>query len=143
MELDDLFSGGTGVWRFAPSVSMPIFTGGRNRAQLAAATIERGIAQAEYERAIQAAFRDTADALATRRTIQRQLEATENLADAAAQTYAHADARFRNGMDGYLALLDAQRSNYAARQELISARLAEAANVVALYRALGGDAPAR
>lgn len=143
VELDDLFSGGTGVWSFAPSISVPIFTGGRNRAQLAAAKIDREIAQAEYERAIQAAFRDTADALATRRTIQRQLEATENLADAAAQTYALAEARFRNGIDGYLALLDAQRSNYAARQDLISARLAEAANVVSLYRALGGEAPAR
>lgn len=141
-ELEDLFSGGTGVWSFAPSISVPIFTGGRNRAQLAAAKVDRDIAQAEYEKAIQAAFRETADALATRSTIERRLDATQSLADAAARTYAHADARFRNGVDGYLAVLDAQRSDYAAQQELIAARLAEAANVVALYRAFGGDVPA-
>lgn len=142
-ELSDLFSGGTGVWSFAPSVSIPIFTGGRNRAQLGAAKIDREIAQAEYERAIQTAFREVADALATRRTIDERLDATINLADASAKTYALAEARFRNGVDDYLAVLDAQRADYAARRELVAARLDEAANVIALYRALGGEFDAR
>lgn len=142
-ELSDLFSGGTGVWSFAPSVSIPIFTGGRNRAQLGAAKIDREIAQAEYERAIQTAFREVADALATRRTIGERLDATINLADASAKTYALAEARFRNGVDDYLAVLDAQRADYAARRELVAARLDEAANVIALYRALGGEFDAR
>ncbi|MEQ8936379.1 MAG: efflux transporter outer membrane subunit, partial [Amphiplicatus sp.] len=132
-ELNDLFSGGTGVWSFAPSISVPLFTGGRNRAQLAAAKVDRDIARAEYEQAIQAAFRDVADALATRNTISERISATENLADASAKTYALAEARFRNGVDDYLAVLDAQRADYAARQELVGARLAEAANVIAIY----------
>lgn len=136
-DLNDLFSAGTGVWSFAPSINVPIFTGGRNRAQLRAAKIDRDIAQTEYEQAIQAAFRDVADALATRSTINERISATENLADASAKTYALAESRFRNGVDDYLAVLDAQRADYAARQELVGARLAEAANVIAIYRALG------
>ncbi len=138
-DLDDLFSAGTGVWSFAPSISVPIFTGGRNRASLAGAKIDRDIAAAQYEGAIQTAFREVADALATRRTIGERVEATENLANAAARTFDLADARFRNGVDDYLAVLDAQREDYTARQELVGARLAEAANVIELYRALGGD----
>lgn len=137
-ELSDLFSGGTGVWSFAPSVQLPIFTGGRNRAQLKGAKVDREIAQAQYEGAIQTAFREVADALATRRTIDERLEATENLAEAAAQTFTLADARFRNGVDNYLAVLDAQREDYAARRELVAARLAEAANLIEIYRSLGG-----
>lgn len=137
-ELSDLFSGGTGVWSFAPSVSVPIFTGGRTRAQLAAAKVDRDIARAEYEGAIQTAFREVADALATRRTINERMDATENLADASAQTFALAESRFRNGVDDYLAVLDAQREDYAARQELVAVRLAEAASVVDLFRAFAG-----
>lgn len=137
-ELSNLFSGGTGVWSFAPSISVPIFTGGRNRAQLAAAKVDRKIAQADYEKAIQTAFREVADALATRSTIDKRLTATENLAETTSKVYDLSNARFRNGVDDYLSVLDAQRNDYAARQELVSVQLAEAASVVALYRALGG-----
>lgn len=137
-ELSDLFSGGTGVWSFAPSVSLPIFTGGRNRAQLAGAKIDRDIALSEYEKAIQSAFRDVADALATRSTIDERLDATSKLAAAAAKTYELADARFSNGVDDYLAVLDAQRADYSARQELVLVRLEEATNAINLYRAFGG-----
>ncbi|MBB5518408.1 efflux transporter outer membrane subunit [Amphiplicatus metriothermophilus] len=141
-ELSDLFGGGAGVWSFAPSISVPIFTGGRNRAQLAGAKIDRDIARAEYEGAIQTAFRETADALATRRTIAARLEASENLADAAARAFRLAEARFENGVDDYLSVLDARREDYAARRALVETRLAAAANIVALYRALGGAIPA-
>lgn len=137
-QLSDLFSGGTGVWSFAPSISVPIFTGGRNRAQLAGARIDRDIAVSEYEKAIQAAFRDVADALATRSTLDVRLDATEKLASAAAKTYELADARFQNGVDDYLAVLDAQRSDYAAKQELVLLRLEAAANAIGIYRAFGG-----
>lgn len=140
-ELSNLFSGGAGVWSFAPSISVPIFTGGRNRAQLAGAKIDRDVAQAEYESAIQTAFREVADALATQRTIAARLESSENLADAAARAYALAEARFKSGIDDYLSVLDAQRENYAARQILVESQLAAAANIVALYRALGGAIP--
>lgn len=137
-ELSDLFAGGTGVWSFAPSISVPIFTGGRNRAQLAGAKIDRDIALSQYELSIQSAFRDVADALATRRTIDTRLDATSKLAAAAAKTYELADARFRNGVDDYLAVLDAQRADYSARQELVLVELEEATNAINLYRAFGG-----
>ncbi|WP_428410325.1 efflux transporter outer membrane subunit [Hyphococcus sp.] len=137
-ELSNLFSGGTGVWSFAPSVSLPIFTGGRNLAQLKGAKIDRDIAVSEYERAVQAAFRDVADALATRRTIGERLEATEGLAAASERTFELADARFRNGIDDYFSVLDAQRADYATRQELVLVKLEEAVNVINLYRAFGG-----
>ncbi len=137
-ELANLFSAGTGVWSFAPSVSLPIFSGGRNRAQLTGAKIDRDIAVNEYEKAVQSAFRDVADALATRRTIGERLEATEKLSLASERTYTLADARFRNGVDSYLSVLDAQRTDYAAKQELVLIRLEEAVSAINLYRALGG-----
>ncbi len=137
-ELSNLFTGGTGVWSFAPSVSLPLFTGGRNLAQLKGAKIDRDIAVSEYERAVQAAFRDVADALATRRTIEERLNATESLAAAAERTFELADARFRNGVDDYFSVLDAQRADYAARQELVLVELEAAVNVINLYRAFGG-----
>jgi outer membrane protein, multidrug efflux system len=137
-ELGDLFSGGTGVWSFAPSVSLPIFTGGRNLAQLKGAKVDRDIALNEYERAIQAAFRDVADALAVNATLDERMDATEKLAQAAAASFELADARFENGVDDYLAVLDAQRADYAARQQLVLLKLEAASNTVEMYRALAG-----
>ena len=138
-ELSDLFAPGTGVWRFAPSVSIPIFTGGRNRAQLQGAKIDRDIAQAEYEGAIQTAFRETADALATRATINERLDAVSNLASAATRTFDLTTMRFENGIDDYFTVLDAQRSAYAAQQERTAVEFAKALNTVQLFRALGGS----
>ncbi|WP_411815960.1 efflux transporter outer membrane subunit [Hyphococcus sp. DH-69] len=137
-ELSDLFASGTGVWNFSPSISLPIFTGGRNRAQLKSAKIDRDIALSEYEKAIQTAFREVADALATRNTIDARLSATKKLAQASANTFFLSNNRFENGVDDYLAVLDAQRADYAARQELVAAQLAEAVNVIEIFRALGG-----
>ncbi|MEX6634755.1 efflux transporter outer membrane subunit [Hyphococcus lacteus] len=137
-DLSDLFSGGTGVWSFAPTVSLPIFTGGRNRAQLKGAKIDRDIAVSEYEKSVQTAFREVADALATRNTIDARISATEKLASAASSTFALSEDRFENGIDDYLAVLDAQRADYAARQELVAVQLAEAVNVIEIFRALGG-----
>lgn len=137
-ELANLFSAGTGVWSFTPSVSLPIFTGGRNLAQLKGAKVDRDIAVSEYEGAVQAAFRDVADALATRRTIDERVEAIQGLAAAAERTFELADARFRNGVDDYLSVLDAQRADYGARQELVLVGLENAVSVINLYRAFGG-----
>ncbi|PQA87012.1 efflux transporter outer membrane subunit [Hyphococcus luteus] len=137
-ELSSLFSGGTGVWSFAPSVSLPIFTGGRNLAQLSGAKIDRDIALSEYEKSIQAAFRDVADVLATNATLAERMDATQKLADAAAATFKLADARFQNGVDDYLAVLDAQRADYAAQQELVLLKLEAATNAVEIYRAFAG-----
>ena len=137
-ELGDLFRGAARTWSFAPRISVPIFDGGANRANLRAAKADRDIAVARYEKAIQGAFREVADALADRGTLGDQLSAQQSLVDAAAVTRKLSDARYEKGVDSYLAVLDAQRTLYAAQQNLIAVRLALLANRVTLYRALGG-----
>ena len=119
-------------------MSLPIFDGGRNRATLQASEVTRDITLAEYERAIQAAFREVADALAARGMLGQQLDAQQSLVEAAADSHRLSDIRFRQGAESYLAVLDAQRSLYAAQQDLISVRLSRLANQVTLYKVLGG-----
>ena len=137
-ELAGLFKSGTGTWSFMPQVSIPIFSAGALRANLHEANADRDIALARYERSIQSAFRETADALALTDTLRRQVDSQHALAAAAARAFELSDARFKAGKDSYLLLLDSQRSDYAARQALIAARLAEQSNRVTLYKVLGG-----
>ena len=137
-QLAGLFKGGSAVWAFTPQITLPIFTAGKNIANLDAAKADRDICVAQYEKAIQTAFREVADALAQRGTLLDQLEAQESLEEAATASYLLSDARYRNGIDGYLVVLDSQRSLYAARQGLIAIRLARLANLVTLYKVLGG-----
>ena len=137
-ELSELFRGGAGAWSYVPRISLPIFDGGRNRATLAAAEVSREIALAEYERTIQGAFREVADALAARGTLGQQIEAQQALVDAAVDSQRLSDIRFREGAESYLTVLDAQRSRYAAEQDLIGLRLQRLANQVTLYKVLGG-----
>ncbi|MFT7723907.1 MAG: efflux transporter outer membrane subunit [Roseateles sp.] len=137
-ELDGLFRAGSGLWTFMPQVSLPLFDAGRNRAGLKIAEVDRDIAVAQYEGAIQAAFRDVADALAQRATIGQQVESQQRLVAQTRDALRLAEARFRQGLDDRLATLDAQRTLYAAEQGLIAARLAQQLNRVTLYKALGG-----
>lgn len=139
-ELVDLFKGNAGTWSFAPRITIPIFEGGANRANLKAAEVDRDIFVAQYEKAIQAAFREVADALAERGTLGDRLAATQSLVDAAAATRRLSDARYEKGVDSYLSVLDAQRTLYSAQQSLIAVRLARITNRVTLYRSLGGGA---
>ncbi len=141
-DLDGLFSAGTGTWNFMPQVTLPIFAGGANIAGLGVARANREIALAQYEKAVQTAFREVSDALAVRATIRERIEAQERLVAAATDVQRLTQARYASGVDGYLALLDAQRTLYGARQNLTNTRLVEATNRVTLYRALGGGAPA-
>lgn len=138
VELSELFRGGAGAWSFVPRIALPIFDGGRNRATLQAAEVGREIALADYERAIQGAFREVADALAARGTLGQQLDAQQSFVDAAVDSQRLSDIRFREGAESYLAVLDAQRSRYAAEQDLIGLRLQRLANQVTLYKVLGG-----
>lgn len=138
--LGALFGGGSGLWSFAPAVRLPIFDGGANQANLDAAKVDRDIAVATYEKTIQTAFREVADALATRATIDARLSAQRALVDASADSYRLSEARFRRGIDNYLSTLDSQRSLYAAQQTLITVRLARLASGVGLYKVLGGGA---
>ncbi len=135
-QLSELFK--DGAWSFAAQLLQPIFDAGRNRANLAVAEAQRDIALAQYERAIQAAFRDVADALAGRATLDEQLRATQAQAEAERLRYGLSELRFRNGASSSLELLDAQRSLFTAQQAVVQTRLALLQNRVAVYRALGG-----
>lgn len=137
-ELSGLFKGGSDTWTFAPQVVLPIFDTGARRANLKVAHADRDIALAQYEKTVQTAFREVADALAQRGTLEDQLAAQAALVGALDRTYELATERYKAGLDGYLSVLDAQRSLYAAQQGLIGLRLARAANLVTLYKVLGG-----
>jgi outer membrane protein, multidrug efflux system len=137
--LGALFEGGSFNWQAGADASAPIFSGGAGRAGVAQARAQRDAALAQYERAIQIAFRETADALARAGTIEDQLAANNRLVDAARDTQRLSDARYRGGIDSFLANLDAQRSAYAAERTLVSTQLVRAQNRTALYRALAVD----
>lgn len=141
-DLSNLFKGGTGAWTFAPQATLPIFGAGRLKGNLAAAKAERGIALAQYERAIQGAFREVADALALRGTVDERIAAQEALVAATGASQRISEQRFRTGISSYLDVLDAQRTLYDAQKALISVRLAKADNNVTLYKVLGGGGTA-
>ena len=137
-ELYELFTGGSGYWSFAPSISLPIFNYGRNQATLEVAQADREIQLARYDKAIQTAFREVADALAQRATLDDKLTAQRALVEATTESYRLSDIRFRTGVANYLAVLVLERSSYTAQQGLINVRLSRQTNLVSLYKALGG-----
>jgi multidrug efflux system outer membrane protein len=136
-ELSGLFKPGSAAWNFAPQIVMPIFDA-RLWSAYDATKVEKEIALAQYEKAIQTAFREVADALAVRGTVDQQVSAQQSLVDAVSRTYRLSNARYTKGIDSYLGVLDAQRSLYAAQQGLIALRLGKLANQVRLYAVLGG-----
>lgn len=137
--LGGLFSGDAFNWSVGPGATVPIFQGGALSGNVAAARGTRELALAEYQRAIQTAFREVADALARRGTIGAQLAADRQLEAAARDTLFLADARYRGGVDTFLLTLDAQRTLYGARRTVAATQLDQATNLVEVYRALGGD----
>jgi multidrug efflux system outer membrane protein len=137
-ELSGLFKSGSGTWAFAPQVVLPIFDMGARSANLQVAKADRDITLAQYEKAIQVAFREVADTLSQRANLDEQLAAQEALVKALQGTHRLATARYQAGVDGYLGVLDAQRSLYAAEQGLIALRRARSANRITLYKVLGG-----
>ena len=137
--LGSLFSNGAFTYSAGPNVSFPLFDGGANRGNLLVATAGRDAAVANYQNAIQTAFRETADALARRATLGDEERASRDLVAASADNAYLANARYKGGVDTFLSSLDAQRTLYSARRSLVTTKLARAANVANLYRALGGD----
>jgi multidrug efflux system outer membrane protein len=137
-QLYGLFKPGSDAWSFAPQITLPIFDAGKNRANLKVAEVERNIYVAQYEKAIQTAFREVADALAQHGTIDDQLAAQRSLTAATANTYHLSEVRYEKGVDSFLTVLDSQRSLYSAQQNLITTRLARLTNMVTLYKVLGG-----
>lgn len=139
-DLAALFKPGSLAWKFAPQITLPIFDGGSNLANKKVAEADRDIAVAQYEKAIQTAFREVADALAQRGTIEEQMAAQQSLTNATAESYRLSQARYEKGVDSFLVVLDSQRALYTAQQNLIATRLASLSNLVTLYKVLGGGA---
>ena len=137
-DLSSLFGSGTGTWTFIGQALAPIFASGSLKANLEAAKLDREIALARYEKAIQAAFSEVSDGLMLRSTLVEQRGAQEALVRALEETHRLSDARYKAGLDGYLGVLVAERALLVARQGLVGVRLAEQANLVTLYEALGG-----
>ncbi len=138
-DLSGLFGSGTDTWNFSPQIVMPIFDA-RIRAALRVSKAERQIILTQYEKAIQTAFKEVADALAVQGTIDQQLAAQTALVEAVSETYRLSKKRYERGIDSYLGVLDAQRSQFSAEQGLVTLRLSRLVNRVTLYTVLGGGA---
>ena len=138
-DLGNLFAGGNGVWSFAPQIRLPILDGGRARANVRVADASAQLAVAQYDKAVQSAFREVADALAERAQWNERLQAQAALVAATHKALTLSQARFKAGVDDYLSVLDAQRSLYTAQQTQINLQLAEQVNRVTLYKVLGGS----
>jgi multidrug efflux system outer membrane protein len=136
--LSGLFKGSSSVWSFAPAINLPIFTGGRNRANLRYSQATRDAAVAAYEGAVQSAFREVADALAQRGGSAEQFAAQQALVQASTEALTLSTARYEQGSDTYLNTLESQRTLYAAQLGLVSIELNRTLSLVELYRALGG-----
>ena len=137
-ELSGLFKSGSFALTGTASLLQPIFDAGRNQANLAVAKVNKDIAIAQYEKAIQTAFREVSDSLAGRATLGEQLRAQTAQANAAQLSYKLADLRYRNGASSYLEVLDAQRNYFAAQQATVQVQALQAQNLVTLYKVLGG-----
>jgi multidrug efflux system outer membrane protein len=136
--LGDLFASGSGAWSFVPSISLPIFDGGSNRATLDAKKAQQTADIATYEKTIQTAFSEVANALAVRRHITEQIEAQRGQVAALEKSLGYAQALQAQGSGSALDVLDAQRSLFTAQQTLTTLRLAEQTNRITLYKVLGG-----
>ncbi len=137
-ELSGLFESGTRTWSFAPQVTAPLFAGGSLWANLKVSKVDREIALAQYEKAIQSAFREVSDGLVRQTSLREQLEAQRALVASLEASHKLSELRYREGLDGYLGVLVSQRSLYGAQQGLVATRLAAQANRVVLFKALGG-----
>lgn len=136
--LSGLFENGSRAWSFAPQLVLPIFQGGRNTANLTLSEVRKNIAIANYEKSIQVAFREVADALVARSLLNEQIDAQGLVQAAQAERLKLANLRFDNGIASSLDVLDAQRELFSAEQSLVQARLLRLTNAIDLYRSLGG-----
>lgn len=141
LHLSDLFTAGSGLWSFAPSISLPIFTGGANIAQLQVAEADKAIMVANYEKSIQNAFAEVSDALATEGTVKRQCAALKELVQATQNAYRLSQNRYKNGLDGFLTVLESQRQMVAAQTSLIASEQTRLNSNIMLYKVLGGGVP--
>ncbi len=136
--LSGLFKSGSSTWSFVPSISLPIFDGGANRANLKVAEVQQQIQLASYEKTLQTAFREVADALAARRTLSERMAAQQSLVAASQRSFELSQALFKSGGGAYLDTLIAQRALYLVQQDLIDLQRVEQVNRLTLYKVLGG-----
>lgn len=141
-ELSGLFESGNGTWNFMPALSLPLFTGGKLRANLELSKVRDNIAVANYEKTVQTAFREVADALSAREWLGKQLQVARVALNAQSERARLAQLRYDNGSATYLEVLDARRDLLSAEQSLVQARRALLSNQVTLYAALGGGSAA-
>jgi multidrug efflux system outer membrane protein len=137
-EFSSLFTAAGPTWQFMPQIQVPLFGAGSRFASLEASKVQKLIEVANYERAIQVAFREVADALASQKHLADQLTAREQAATAEEERFKLAEARYTAGVDNYLTVLTAQQDLFAAQQALVGVRREHVTNMIALYRALGG-----
>lgn len=137
-QLSGLFEHGSTAWTFSPQISLPIFAAGANVAALKLAKVQKDILMVQYQQAIQNGFREVADALAGRATLDSQVAAEDALVQASSESFRLSNMRFTGGVDNYLGVLDSQRLLYSAQQSLVNVKLARLQNLVTLYKALGG-----
>lgn len=137
-DFSGLFDSGSGTWSFVPQLLLPIFDSGRNQANLDVSQARKNIAVADYEKTIQQAFREVADALAAKAYLGEQVAAQRAVQDAQAERLRLLQLRFENGVASSLDVLDAQRELFSAEQALVQARLLRISSAIDLYRALGG-----
>ncbi|HVU09336.1 MAG TPA: efflux transporter outer membrane subunit [Verrucomicrobiae bacterium] len=137
-QLSSLFDAGSGMWLFNPQITLPIFEGGRNKANLDVAKISKLIEVANYEKTIQTAFREVADGLTAKKFLDEQLADQTALVKAEQRRYELADARYKNGVDNYLTALTAQQDLFTSQRNQIATQLLRLSNLISLYQALGG-----
>jgi multidrug efflux system outer membrane protein len=137
-QLAHLFASGSDTWLFNPQISVPIFAAGQNKANLDVARLNKKIEIANYEKAIQTAFREVADALTAKSYLDQQIASQKKLVQAEQSRHDLSDARYRNGVDNYLSVLLAQQDLYAAQQNLVALQFSRLSNLVTLYQTLGG-----
>ena len=134
----DLFEEDSNTWLFSPSINVPIFTAGRNKARLRLVELRKEKSVGEYEKAIQDAFREAADALVSNTLLEKQLQTQSEVVKAARKASRLSRLRYQIGVDSYLNALDARRSLYTAQRGLVNQRLEYLTNLASLYKVLGG-----
>lgn len=141
-ELSNLFKSGTFVWSFAPSLDLPIFDWGTRKANIRVSEIEQQLYVTSYEKAVQTAFKEVSDVLATRQNLDERLTAQRRLVEATNRAYQLSTARFRAGIDNYLTVLTSQQNFYTAQQTLLALEQSNLNNQIELYQTLGGGVKA-
>jgi multidrug efflux system outer membrane protein len=137
-DLSNLFKGGAGAWSFAPQINIPLFDSGRLQASLDYAMLQKDMQVAQYEKAIQTAFREVADGLSARHTFVKQVQANRHLVRTSGQYLDLATLRYESGVESYLTVMDAQRSLLSAERSQVQTELQQAQSEVQLFKALGG-----